>query len=601
MAETYSVAIAENMKWHPLKIVLDPPRWLVIAPEMGSGKTYGACLYLGMMARAAKTVPAPFQLGGLFVCRTIKQCEEAVELINGHAGYTAAITRHSGNEVSVEATVGFPILVITHAALTNPNDSVRNELLSQYSQWRGGRRCLTIIDEALANVVKVHSVTEQSLLDVLAQIPPSLREEHVRTWDIVNFVLDSVVGRSGSQSDMSSLWKWKSTKDLEGATKMRGWFGDLTRDLKRLKRTETNNLWNDRRTRDADVARVEATLDAVAGLFEHWALFVKKGAEAGAVSARLLLPKLWCPVILNATAHQDVFLDSIGATIVQMPKVRNYQNLTIKVLRSGGIGKEAMKARAIERLRRLGDFINKESVEGDEWLVVTHKDTEGIARLHLPDKLGVTAHWGALDGLNEFNNCNKAVLFGLSYRDPTWSSALYFALHGVQSDEWFKSDHAKKIKHQYETKAIAANIIQALGRPRSRKVFDDMGNCLATTVYITLPNNALGRSIEQHIRDEFPGVVIEAWEYQMDYPTDDTAKPLNVAAAVVKHMQNQPLGRFAVNEIANDLGFSVGQKSALKDGLKKKRKVFDDLAAIGVAYVVEGKSRGAKSYLVKNG
>ena len=86
MAEAYAEAIAENMKWHPLRIVLDPPRWLVIAPEMGSGKTYGACLYLAMMARVAKTVPAPFQLGGLFVCHTIKQCEEAVELINGHAG-----------------------------------------------------------------------------------------------------------------------------------------------------------------------------------------------------------------------------------------------------------------------------------------------------------------------------------------------------------------------------------------------------------------------------------------------------------------------------------------------------------------------------------
>jgi hypothetical protein len=69
----------------------------------------------------------------------------------------------------------------------------------------------------------------------------------------------------------------------------------------------------------------------------------------------------------------------------------------------------------------------------------------------------------------------------------------------------------------------------------------------------------------------------------------------------VKHMQNQSSGRYAVNEIAFELGFNAGQKSALKDGLKKKRKVFDDLAAIGVAYVVEGERKGAKSYLVKSG
>lgn len=247
----------------------------------------------------------------------------------------------------------------------------------------------------------------------------------------------------------------------------------------------------------------------------------------------------------------------------------------------------------------MGEFIANESVAGDEWLVVTHKDVEGTARLHLPDKLGVTAHWGALDGLNEFNSCNKAVLFGLSYRDPTWSPALYFALHGVQSDEWFKSDKAKKIRHEYASKSIAAQLIQALGRPRSRKVVDELGNCLPTTVYITLPNNVLGRSIEQHIQQEFPGVVIESWDYQMDSIADNPTRPLNLAAAVLTFMQGKPPGKYTVAEAAIGLGLSTLQKNALKDALKKKRRLFDDLGAIGVAYVVEGERRGAKSYLVK--
>ena len=64
-------------------------------------------------------------------------------------------------------------------------------------------------------------------------------------------------------------------------------------------------------------------------------------------------------------------------------------------------------------------------------------------------------------------------------------------------------------------------------------------------------------------------------------------------------MQALPPGKYRENEIAADLGLTTDQKAALKDGLKKRRKVVDELAAIGVDYIVEGKSRGAKSYLVR--
>jgi hypothetical protein len=43
-----------------------------------------------------------------------------------------------------------------------------------------------------------------------------------------------------------------------------------------------------------------------------------------------------------------------------------------------------------------------------------------LAGKNLPTGLGLTAYWGALDGLNDFKECNKAALFGISYRDPTF-------------------------------------------------------------------------------------------------------------------------------------------------------------------------------------
>ncbi len=96
MAQTYMDAIRENLS--PNRVVIGRPSWLVLAPEMGVGKTIGAHVFLGLMARARPS----FGFGGLFACRTIKQCEEAVTQINEHAGFEAAITRHSENSVSLE-------------------------------------------------------------------------------------------------------------------------------------------------------------------------------------------------------------------------------------------------------------------------------------------------------------------------------------------------------------------------------------------------------------------------------------------------------------------------------------------------------------------
>ncbi len=102
---------------NPLQI--GRPKWLVMAPEMGAGKTVGACLYLAIMACNLRTLPTPLRIGGMLACRTIKQCDEAVTSTNKYAGFQAAMSRHSENSVSVEETRS----VITHAALTAPNGS----------------------------------------------------------------------------------------------------------------------------------------------------------------------------------------------------------------------------------------------------------------------------------------------------------------------------------------------------------------------------------------------------------------------------------------------------------------------------------------------
>ncbi len=98
MGETFHQALLTGMKESPLTI---GPKWFVLAPEMGVGKTMGALLYLAMLASGFRHLNYPLRFGGIFATRTITQCEEAVQRINELAGFSAAITRHSENKTTL--------------------------------------------------------------------------------------------------------------------------------------------------------------------------------------------------------------------------------------------------------------------------------------------------------------------------------------------------------------------------------------------------------------------------------------------------------------------------------------------------------------------
>ncbi|MGE0148950.1 MAG: DEAD/DEAH box helicase family protein [Parvibaculaceae bacterium] len=597
MAETYNAAILKTLGRRPLQIF--PPDWLVLSPEMGTGKTVGACLYLGLLARDLRTVSPPVRFGGVLVCRTIRQCEEAVSAINEHAGFPAAITRHSDNEVTIEQSKRHPILVITHAALVNTDDKHRHVQWDDYAHWDGGTRPLIIIDEALANAVEFQSINEQSLHFLLSRIPGSVKERHELAVDIISSFLDRLKHIGTTTDEAYTLWPPVPHGETNLSVKLPLLFKRLLEDLKTTGLAGRDRQWNDRAAHDADLKIIKATLDDIAALFRQWAVFAKKGKDATLMTARVRLPRdLWCPVLLNATAPQDVLLDHTGGRLIPMPKVRNYKNLTIHILRTSGLGKTEMIARQKERLSRVGQFVRDHWERDDQWMIVTHKDVEARAKLEFPDNC-LTAHWGALDGLNDFKECNKAVLFGLSYKEPTTFAPLYFALRGYQPSDWFKSGEATKIKRKLQEKSLAAQVLQALGRPRSRRVVDEEGNCLPTTIYLTLPPDALGSYLEETIKTDFPDVTIKDWDFTLDGDDVTTDARREVSAAVVTHMRTCKPGRYLISEVVKSLALSKTQTANLKDALKKGRSIVRDLELIDVSYYVDGRGRGAKSFLVK--
>lgn len=75
-------------------------------------------------------------------------------------------------------SIGLRNLIITHQAYVNAAEHLGSPKNAPYFlAWRGGDRLLTIIDEALANVVENNRVTMADLTQVLSYITPEMRHE----------------------------------------------------------------------------------------------------------------------------------------------------------------------------------------------------------------------------------------------------------------------------------------------------------------------------------------------------------------------------------------------------------------------------------------
>ena len=133
------------------------------------------------------------------------------------------------------------------------------------------------------------------------------------------------------------------------------------------------------------------------------------------------------------------------------------------------------------------------------------------------------AHWGAIDGRNDWNDYDTVVIFGLSYRDQVWSTNTFFALQGLQDNRWLEQPSWGRyadVRQEMQRRQLTVSVIQAVNRVRCRRVIDGDGNCPPTDVFIVLPRGAEGDAILAHLQEEMPGAVIVPWEFEMDGPSE---------------------------------------------------------------------------------
>ena len=139
----------------------------------------GAVLYSGLQAELnAALTDSVKPVGVMIVTRLKAQADEVVSQINTYVGREVAVADHTDHRATPEQLTNSDIVAITHEAYTRAKETlsgVNADRWHRLTNWRGGRRLLTIVDEALANVVKHSQVKLDELSRVIGHITQELR------------------------------------------------------------------------------------------------------------------------------------------------------------------------------------------------------------------------------------------------------------------------------------------------------------------------------------------------------------------------------------------------------------------------------------------
>jgi hypothetical protein len=352
---------------------------------------------------------------------------------------------------------------------------------------------------------------------------------------------------------------------------------------------------------------VDRTLKDCEAIMARWAYYYRKGNDETFNSSQLLIPPgLPGPVVLDATASQNFLWRLLGsrAEIAEVPdSPRTYANVTMHVARGSGVGKGAMTKKGKTRLPRLLADLQQHLTPARKVLLCLHKRVEHTALSYAPVFAAYSvAHWGAIDGKNDWNDHDAVVIFGLPYRDSVWATNAFFALQGLQDDRWLKKpvwgDYAD-VRQEMQRRQLAASVIQAVNRVRCRRVIDADGNCPPTDVFIVLPDGADGDAILGHLQEEMPGAVVVPWAFEMDGPSERVRRGSS-HDALVALMSNRLPGETPMSFVRSELGLTASAVKDLQGVLRDDgHDLTRSLAHLGVRYMTTGKGRGARSYLLK--
>jgi hypothetical protein len=360
MAETFGTAITAQ-----------DDVWRVLQPPTGSGKTQGATLYSALVAQKNQEVPPEDRVGVLIVVRLIEAANDIADSVNRLAGFECAVAKHSEASLHVFQAGSADVLVVTHAAyvkalkaLCRGDRSRWDELVS----WSHGQRKLTIVDEAIENVLESYQTKSQYVRQLLSYVDTSIRMAYPREVRAVESVLallervERIVASAEKRGDPAagkSRIVWESSRladhgltaaDKPSLNGLREAFAEFRFDYATLYKESPSDQARIK-------AQTEQTLTSIEEIWVKFGWYAKTGKDHSINASELLIPDgLPAPVVLDATARATFLwkmLDNKAQIVPINQDSRNYSNVTLRVGRASAIGKSAMIKHGKARVPRV--------------------------------------------------------------------------------------------------------------------------------------------------------------------------------------------------------------------------------------------------------
>ncbi|WP_461328188.1 DEAD/DEAH box helicase family protein [Bradyrhizobium barranii] len=356
--------------------------WRILQPPTGTGKTQGTCVYAAMQAEFNRETEGTLRpVGMLIVTRLKEDADNIRDTINTLVGRGVAVVHHSGSYATPEQLHESDVVIITHTAFTNAKRDTKSldwRSWDRLESWRGGRRLLTIIDEALANVVDESSATTENLAFVIGLIPAEVRSawpEQVALLEQVHQVLQAYIDPDDLDCSMSMIWE-------EGCAPAAPDFMPLISAMNALPYDRIVYVRSSTKDRTRLAERVAETITAVQSCLEQFAYYAKSGKWHSINSAALAVPlDTPGPVVLDATARVNFLWDLFGERH-ERPVVpghaRDYSSVRLHVARGTGLGKNAMSERIRERLPRIKRALEEAIGSERSVFMCVHKDVEEV-------------------------------------------------------------------------------------------------------------------------------------------------------------------------------------------------------------------------------
>lgn len=567
-----------------LNTATETGKWQVVQLPTGAGKTQA------LMALCASRPLGHDNPGILIVTRFIKEADQLADGINRLAGRAVALASHQGTNYTREQLSRSEVLIVTQAAYTAALRGKTNDpastLTDQYTAFHHGQRRWFISDEEFdwidaydvdlaeirAMCAHLHELAPNDDMEELLEILTIFAREvasrvAVETTDTMLASEHIALLRAAFPQNVAQYLANMDAADIDI-------WASLDKPPRAMKRLYTDLLHK---------------LSVISKIGCAWVS--KRGNRVHVHSAQSLLPAAKIPgVILDATAGISPTYEHFAGQVELMSRpsdIRRYDNVTLNVSRGHKLGKQHVTKHGVKQWKKLASQLRAELPADANLLVCTHLDAaEGIAEHAVPGVRTRVAHWGALDGKNEWQDCDTVIINSLPYLNDIVPTNTYLAMHGPQSDAWFNDKTSETgcgyIRQKFKDGFISKCVVQAINRTRCRRTSDHHGNCEPASVYLMLPGTQTGDRLLKAIEDQMPGVLVRDWTAGVAQRKRPTAKTED---ELVGLLEASPSGTYSKSEVIRALGISTRTFERLSSKMQSATHgLLQRLTSIGVEY-----------------